>query len=846
MCEEQNNFNFLSGCRVIDLTNEVGPLSGKVLGDLGADVIKIEPPGGDPARNRGPFYKDIPHPEKSLPWWFANLNKRSVTIDLETPGGRERLCGLVKTADFVIESFEPGYLSGLGLGYDTLRQIKPDIILTSITPFGQTGSYAHYKATDLTLVAMGGMMQLYGDPDRPPVRISAPQACFLGSLHGALGSVIAHYHRGSTGKGQHVDVSCQQAVVLSLMIASEFWDVLKINYKRQGPCSFLARPEPLGALITKRMFPCKDGFVYALILGGAQAGLVTSSEALTRVANKNGFALDLKDYDWSKLDIGTVPQKEIDWFQAALGEFLLTKTKKELFAEAIRNSILLIPINDVTDIMKSQQLEARKFFVQVKHPEPGELLTYPGFPIKISGFTYQPQRRPPFIGEHNDEMISEETGQIKKTEPAGAGHSPGEAGEQLKKQVFEGIKVADFSWVGVGPQAARELAEHGATVVRVESHKRPDALRLNTPYKDGIPGIDRSAFGMMCNTNKLGMSLDLSHPESREVARRLLKWADIVTDSMTPGSMKKMGVDYESCRKIKPDIIYFSTCQMGQHGPLSTFGGYGAFGVAYGGFSHLTGWPDRHPTPLFNNYSDFIAPWYLTTAVVLALDHRRRTGKGLYLDQSQVEAGITFLAPVILDYVVNGRIANRMGNKDPYMAPHAVYPCQGDDKWVAIAVENARKWEAFCKAVGKPEWTADPRFATLAARKKNEDELDRMIGEWSRRFTPKAAMEIMQEAGIPAGMVSTSQDLFEDPQLKHRRHYRFLEHKVIGRAAHNAPAYILPETPCHIHKAGPCLGEDNEYVYKEILGYSDDEIADLLIEGVITTEHDVPDVLKKK
>jgi benzylsuccinate CoA-transferase BbsF subunit len=214
-------------------------------------------------------------------------------------------------------------------------------------------------------------------------------------------------------------------------------------------------------------------------------------------------------------------------------------------------------------------------------------------------------------------------------------------GEKMTKQVFEGIKVADFSWVGVGPQVARELAFHGATVIRVESHRRPDPMRANAPLKDGIPGIDRSAFGTCFNTQKFSMSLDLTKPRAKEVAKRLFAWADVVNESFTPGTMKKLGLDYEEAKKVKPDIIYCSTCQMGQQGPLSTFGGYGASGVAYSGFSYLTGWPDRDPNYIYNNHSDFIAPWYLTMTLVAALAYHRKTGKGLYLDQSQLEAGST-------------------------------------------------------------------------------------------------------------------------------------------------------------------------------------------------------------
>jgi len=251
---------------------------------------------------------------------------------------------------------------------------------------------------------------------------------------------------------------------------------------------------------------------------------------------------------------------------------------------------------------------------------------------------------------------------------------------KMAKQALEGIKVADFSWVLAGPQIGRELAEHGATVVRVECHRRPDSLRTAMPFRDGVPGIDRSAFGTAGNTNKYGISLDLNRPKGQEVVKRLVAWADIVIENMTPGAMAAWGLDYEGCKKIKPDIIYCSTTQMGQKGPLSKFGGFGAMGAAYVGFSQLTGWPDRDPLPLLNNIPDYIAPFYLVGALIGALLYRRKIGKGMYLDQSQIEAGLTFLGPATMDYIVNDRIACRDGNRDPYMAPHSIYPCLDADR----------------------------------------------------------------------------------------------------------------------------------------------------------------------
>jgi len=410
MGEQRNGQGLVSGCRVLDLTDEKGLLCGRVLGDLEADVIKIERPGGDPARNIGPFYKDMPDPQKSLFWFYTNLNKRGITLNLETEDGRDIFRRLVKTAHFVIESSEPGYMARLGLGYPELEKINPALILTSITPYGQTGPYAHYRAADIDLMAMGGQMQVTGDPDRAPVRVSQPQAFFHGSIHAVLGSLMAHYYRQRTGEGQQVDVSCQEALVLGFALYAEFWDILKYNAKRQGSYYVQARPAPLGALLSQEAYACKDGFAYGRVVGGAQAGHVISSRALTEWANSLGYALEIKDYDWTKLDLGSAPQLELSMVQHALQTFLLTRTKAEVMEKSVERAILMIPINDAKGVIESPQIKARGLFVQVRHPELGQTLTYPGFPVKTSGLPYREQRRAPLIGEHNEEVYSGELG----------------------------------------------------------------------------------------------------------------------------------------------------------------------------------------------------------------------------------------------------------------------------------------------------------------------------------------------------------------------------------------------------------------------------------------------------
>jgi len=409
-----------------------------------------------------------------------------------------------------------------------------------------------------------------------------------------------------------------------------------------------------------------------------------------------------------------------------------------------------------------------------------------------------------------------------------------------KMQALEGIKVADFAWVAVGPQIGRTLAEHGATVVHVESHRRPDLLRLMTPFKDFKPGIDRGGFFAMVNPNKYGISLDLSKPKGKEIAKKLIKWADIVTESFSPGNMKKLELDYEEAKKIKPDIIYASTCMQGQYGPHASYRGYGDSLAALSGFSALIGRPGGEPEMPQLAYTDWIAPWYVVISVIEALLRRRQTGEGMYLDQSQYEAGATFLAQGILDYTVNGRVVSCMANRDPYAAPHGAYRCKGQDRWCAIAAFTDADWNAFCEVIGNPAWTEDSKFATLLGRKRNEDELDKLVGEWTINYTAEEVMTLMQAKGVPAGVVYTIEDAFNCPQMNHRQHFVYLDHPVIGHHAYHNEAVRFSKTPPSFRKPAPCLGEHNEYVYKEILGLTDDEIADLLVEGVITTDADLP------
>jgi len=395
------------------------------------------------------------------------------------------------------------------------------------------------------------------------------------------------------------------------------------------------------------------------------------------------------------------------------------------------------------------------------------------------------------------------------------------------------VRVLDFSATVLGPTVTRYLADHGATVIRVESMTHPETTRISTPYAGGVFGLNRSGYFSSYNSGKLSLTLNMGKPKAVEIAKKLVKWADVVIESFVPGVMKRWGLGYDDLKRIKPDIIMASTCLQGQTGPHAAHRGYGQMASAMAGWFELTGWPDSEPVGPYSAYSDWVDWNYLLISILVALDYRSRTGKGQYIDQSQLESALQFLSPAILDYNTNRRVAARVGNRDAYAAPHGAYRCRGEDRWCVIAVTSDEEWQAFCQAIGTPDWTQDPKFTTFLGRKENEDELDMLVEAWTREHIAEEVMSLMQAAGVPAGVVETAEDLFQDPQLKHRNHFVVLDHAEMGRHSVASAVFRLSKCPNNPKFAAPLFGEHNEYVLKGILGMSDEEIADLTAEGVL-------------
>ena len=402
------------------------------------------------------------------------------------------------------------------------------------------------------------------------------------------------------------------------------------------------------------------------------------------------------------------------------------------------------------------------------------------------------------------------------------------------KRRLEGIKVVDLTSVVMGPTATRLLADYGVTVIKIESQVRPDSLRNSTPYKGDEPGLNRGGYFAMYNAGKLSLTLNMRLPKARAFFKQhLVPWADVIMEAYAPRVAEEWGITYDELSRINPSIIMLRACLMGHTGPHRDLKGFGQFTAAQAGRYELTGWPDREPVGPYSAYSDFISWNYCLVAVLSALDHRRRTGQGQYIDQSLFESTIHFLAPTLLDFAANGVEATRMGNWDPYAAPHGAYRCQGDDRWCAIAVTSEGEWHAFGEAIGSPEWTKDPRFSTLPGRKEHEAELDRLVEAWTSLRPAKEVMEILQEAGVPAGVVQNAKDLFEDPQFQHREAFVVRDHPEMGPHHIFTSSFRLSETPGVPHRAAPCLGQDNEYVCKELLGIPEEELANWIANEVL-------------
>jgi crotonobetainyl-CoA:carnitine CoA-transferase CaiB-like acyl-CoA transferase len=795
----------LAGIRVLDLATPAAESAGRVFADLGAEVIKIEPPGGCASRRTPPFADGREgDPEGSLYWRAFGLGKKSVVLDLERADDRARFLALARGADVLIESFTPGTLEALGLGYEALRRENEALLYVSITPFGQTGPEAQSPASDLTLAAAGGLLNLQGDRDRPPVPVGWPETSHHGAVQAAADAILALWERRRTGLGQHLDSSMQAAVVWTLLFATGHSalygeDVPGWGEKRGDP-----PPQLLPGLVIPNMARCKDGFVaMTLVLG--EVGARSFGSLMRFAAEHGGLDGDIAEKDWStwlqQLGAGKLAPGDVTRGFDQLVAFLGTRTKDELHERSVKDRWLIAPALSAADLLADRQLEARDYWTRV-----GDTL-HPGPFAKFSKTPIRLEAPAPRLGA--DQALA--AGAARRPHlPAGA--------RRARTSLFDGLKVADFSWVGAGPLVSKDLANLGASVVHVETDKRVDPLRYIPPWKDRIPNPATGHTPANFNHSKLGLALDLAHPDARAVAHRLADWADVVIESFTPGTAERMGIDWATLSARKPGLVMLSSCMRGQTGPERRYTAFGLQGAALAGFVAVTGWPDRLPSGPWGAYTDFIAPRYSLAALGAALHHRDETGEGQYIDLAQVEAAIHFVEPMVLDYVVNGRVAGLAGHDSQRARPNGVFPAAGRERYVALSVENDAQWQGLRALV--PGLASRDDDAALAA--------------WLRAQEPFDCAERLRSKGVPAYVVLRAPDLHRDPQLLARDFFVRLDHPRVGPALYDGPVTLFSATPAVVQRAGPAVGQDTFEVMTRVLGYGDDEVAELAAAGVLS------------
>jgi crotonobetainyl-CoA:carnitine CoA-transferase CaiB-like acyl-CoA transferase len=649
--------------RVLDLTDDRGQLCGKLLADLGADVVLVEPPGGASSRRLGPFVDDEPGTERSLFHWAYNRGKRSLELDLRNGDGRRRLLELVAEADLLVESFDPGELDAMGLGRDVLARTNPGLVHVAITAFGSDGPKALWPATDLTIAAASGYSSLTGDNDRAPMRISLPQVFHHASADAAGAALAALYERDHhSGLGQFIDISAQQ----SHSVCSQSF--LLCHPGNSGAASREAGGIRLAGLDTKiqLLWPCKDGQVSVTFLFGVSMGPFTRN--LMEWVCEEGFCDEAtRDKDW--IDYGTMlydgrePIAEYERVKSVVHDFLATKTKAELYEATFTRRLLIAPVTTMEELVTNEHFARRSFWQDADAGAFGTVTAAGAF----AKFSAAPLPNPPLGTALGSVGPGSATVWARPRDPERALPTP--TSPPRTARPLEGLKIADFMWVFAGPLASRNLADLGATVVRVESSRRIDTLRTAGNFQDDKIDPDWAVQFTSVNAGKRSISLDLSNPAGREVALDLVRWADVTMESFTPKAMTGFGLDYDSLREHKPDLIMTSSCLMGHYGPQCSLAGFGTMAAAVSGWFHITGWPDRLPCGPFSAYTDYVSPRFLLMAVLAAVEHRRRTGEGQYIDLSQAEASLQFMSQAVLDYTVNGRVAERHGNDDPLFAP---------------------------------------------------------------------------------------------------------------------------------------------------------------------------------
>jgi crotonobetainyl-CoA:carnitine CoA-transferase CaiB-like acyl-CoA transferase len=781
----------LTGIRVVDSSDERGELCGRILADLGADVVRVEPPGGAPSRRLPPFAPD----GTGLRFAVRNTNKRSVTLDLDTDEGRSGLDRLLATADAWIESD--------GTGAAEAADRHPRLVVTSVTDFGLSGPYRHYVGTDDVLVGMGGLLFRSGTPDRPPLLPPGSLAYDAASVTAAFATLAGLWQRRRTGRGQHVDLAVLTAV-------AQISDWALANWSAMAKAGNPYVQSRAGSGFVYPLYPCADGYVRLVVLSKRQWRAMRAWLGEPDV---------VQDETFDQLFPRMAVQEDI--LDPLYIELFSHYTAAELAAEAQRRGIVMTPVTKPHEVLTTPHFAERGSFVDAEAARGVRGPVVSGF-MEIDGVRAGYRHRAPDPGEHNADVLASD---LARSEP----DLPPERNAAAPAAPFAGLKVLDFGHGGVGVEAGRMLADYGADVVKIESRTYPDFIRT-------VMGSDTSPSFASSNRGKRSFGVDLKHPEGLEAVRGLVRWADVVIENNSTGTMADLGLDHDRLKALNPGIVMVSSQLMGSSGPWKDWIGYGPSTRPAGGMTHLWNFPDGGMPP----GAGIIHPDHLVGrmcavgAVAALLARDGNDGQGAHVEVAQVETVLGLLADLFLrEALVPGSVGPE-GNGKSRGAPWGVYPCAGGDedadRWCVVTVRHDDDWRVLRGALGDPDWARRPDLDTAAGRIAARAEIDEHLAAWTRTRTDREVTETLQAAGVPAGFMAYPEDMTTDPHYLARGFPQDLDQPGVGPITLEGPAFVATGMVGPRAAPAPALGEHTRDICRDVLGL-DDAAVDALVAG---------------
>jgi len=792
----------LQGIRVIEAGTGVGPgYCGRLLAGMGADVIKLEPPGGDTLRREGPFPGDVPDAERSGLFLHLNTGKRSVVAD-----GPDMLRRLLPGADVLLLAHSPAELRRAGIDLAATEQEFPTLVVANVSWFGLTGPYADYLGSELVAYALGGYALLTGSPDREPIKAYGSLVEYQAGAQAALGVMAALQERRSSGRGQLVNVSTMEASTFLLGGVEQNAYFYGTVARRNGT-RLLGFPPHHSYPSTIR--PCADGYVHCHS-NNRYLDLLSALIPHPRLA-----APDLLETMMGHAD-------EID---AIMDEWLAGRTRHEIVQRAQELRLPFTEVMEPGEVMADEHHRERGSFVTIDHPGAGPVLQ-PGAPIRM-GATPWENRPAPMLGRHTAEVLAEPW-------PSRGAPAPT---KQRRHKPLAGVRVVDFTNAVAGPIASFLLADLGAEVIKVEAPgSRPLKAAGTAPLQEGadVPGYNRIMLFNELNHGKRSLSLDAGTPEGARVFLDLVARSDIVVQNFSPRVLPNLGLGYDALCNANPGIILLSMPAFGLSGPYRDRIAYGPGVDAMSGFSPLPGYPDGPPMKPGNFFCDQNAGLLAAYAALVALWHRQETGEGQHVELAMIEGEFQVLGDAYIDFAWNGRERMRAGNEHPWMAPHGMFRCAGDDAWVAIAVATDGQFQRLCELIGQPGLANDQRFATGEARHRNRALLAEGITGWTSRRGHVEAQDMLQAAGVPAGAALDALELITNPHVDARHGFEYVDTPGVGDTPYPRPAFVLSGTPVPISGPAPAFAEANDYVLRDLLGYDGERIAQLEQHQIVT------------